>query len=124
MERRYLFSAIAAFALITFCLSYLDIGLSYSDTYVWWDSLEHVLGGFTVALAALFVITLARIPAVTFFTMCAVLAVGLAWEIMEAHFGIGASPYMSYTADTIKDLICDCAGGYAAILVGRAMRHL
>jgi hypothetical protein len=48
MERRYLFAAIAAFALTALCLSYFDIGLSFSERYIWWDSLEHVLGGVTV----------------------------------------------------------------------------
>jgi VanZ family protein len=124
MERRYLFAAIAAFALTALCLSYFDIGLSFSERYIWWDSLEHVLGGVTVGFVALFLATLSRISNTTFFAVLSALCVGLAWEIMEAQTGIGTSLYLGYAADTIKDLVCDCIGGYIAVYIGHLMRHV
>ncbi len=124
MERRYLFAAIASLAVIAVIFSYFDIVRSYSDTYAWWDSFEHFIGGITVGFAALFVVTLFLIPKPALSTVLIVFAVGIAWEIMEYHIGTGGSKYMSYEADTIKDLICDVIGGYAAVRMGSMLRHI
>ncbi len=124
MERRYLFAAIVSLALIALSFSYFDIVRSFSDRFMWWDSYEHFLGGITVGFAALFALTLFQFPHRPVHVVIAVLFVGLAWEVMESHYGLGGSKYMGYWADTIKDLICDCAGGYAAALMGRTLRNL
>lgn len=124
MERRYLFAAILSLAILTFCFSYLDMVQSFSSRYMIWDSIEHVLGGVTVGFFTLFALTLFRLHPTGPLTVFAVLAVGIAWEIMEAHYGIGGSQWMGYWADTIKDVVCDVVGGYGAVVIGRRLRHL
>ena len=124
MERRYLFAAMLSLAILTFCFSYLDIVQSFSSKYMVWDSIEHFLGGVTVGLFSIFAIVLIRsrapMPAVVIMTLC----VGIAWEIMEYQIGTGGSQYMSYGADTAKDIVLDGLGGYTAFHIGQLLRNL
>ena len=124
MEKPYLFAAIISLGLITLCFSYFDIVLSFSDKFMWWDSWEHFIGGVTVGFAALFLLTLLRFPHDASHVVFVVFCVGVIWEIMEAHYGIGGSQWMGYWTDTIKDLVCDVIGGYVAVRTGYMLRRL
>lgn len=122
MVRRYLYAATIALALVVFAFSFLDMTYNLSYVIPWWDSFEHALGGvcigfFGLVLAEFFRVRRHRLLAVLAF----VLSAGVAWEIMEYVSRIGGSPFMSYSIDTIKDIVLDLFGGYIAVNIGQRM---
>jgi hypothetical protein len=120
MINRYFIFAMGTLAVLVFCFSYLDIVLSFSNKIMWWDSLEHFLGGVSVGFFALWLGSIFGIRVSLITCVAFVFCVGVAWEIMEVMLGVGQSIYMSYWADTVKDIVCDCVGGLVAGLSMRA----
>jgi len=80
----------------------------------WWDIPTHFFGGVWAGLFAAWL--LQRYKKRFFIIQCAVMAlsIGVCWEIFEYAFDIGGSMFMSYSADTIKDICMDTLGGTVA----------
>lgn len=97
--------------LITFLYVYVGIYEGLVFTVYWFDILLHALGGLWSALAVAWFFSLlgARLsfPKIIFFAFI----VGLSWEAFEYVFDIGGSNFMSYEADTAKDVLVDLFGG-------------
>jgi len=117
-RRRTLFLD-AAVLVVVVLIVYAGIGKNLFMTIWWWDIPAHVLGGVWVALGYAYLMRLWNKP-VTFPACVGVaLAVGVGWEIFEYILGIGGSVFMSYAADTTKDLVDDCIGGAIAYFVSK-----
>ncbi len=99
---------------------YFGVGQSYFWTIWWWDILLHVLGGVWAGLFGAWVAGFFGIRATFIQCILFALVIGVGWEIFEYINGLGDSVFMSYTADTIKDLFDDTLGGaFAYYLVQR-----
>ena len=110
MNRVFLMQGIA-FALLAWLYLYLGLHEHYLFIYFWFDILLHILGGLWVAVLGAWAFSRLGVH-VTFWQLLGLaLAVGIAWEMFEYLFGIGGSNFMSYQADTLKDLADDCVGG-------------
>lgn len=106
-----LYAMLVVSMLIWFLDVILGIDRNYYMTIPWWDVPLHVLGGFWLALFAMWVGRFVR-KRVSFMQCIAfVLFVGVSWEIFEVIVHIGGSVFMSYRVDTVKDLLDDCMGG-------------
>ena len=89
---------------------------------VWWfDIPMHFLGGFWVALSALWVISFsasqllrARTVSIFIVTILIVLVIGLWWETFELYYGISKVAAPDFLADTITDIILDVVGAVFA----------
>ncbi len=103
---------------------FLYILALYKDlffTYWWFDIPMHFLGGFSVALASVYLIYIhnqTRMPTdrgIFFTAILSALLVGALWEIFEyvtkISFTIG-----DYRLDTIKDLFIDIYGAIVAYI--------
>ncbi len=104
---------------------YVVVGLEEGLVFrLWWfDILLHLLGGFWSVLALAWFFSFFGIRLSFWQLFACGLAVGLAWEAFEYAFDIGGSNFMSYQADTAKDLIDDCLGGsLGAYLALRLLR--
>ncbi len=85
----------------------------------WFDAVLHFLGGVWVAFAALWVyffsdyIKKRQYDSLTTFAVpiLAVFFIGLLWELFEVIIG---TPVAVTSYDTVKDLIMDTLGGFAA----------
>ena len=84
----------------------------------------HFLGGVWAGLFAAWL--LQRYKKRFLIIQCAAIAlsIGVCWEIFEFAFGIGGSLFMSYWADTIKDLCMDTLGGVVAGAIAYLERDL
>lgn len=122
MVRRYIYAATICFALTIFSFSYLDNTYDLSFKLFYWDSIEHFLGGMTIGFSILTLLEMFKIRYHrAALILLGVLGAGLAWEALEYFAGFGAGPFLSYKVDTLKDLVVDCMGGYAAIKLGHRM---
>ena len=80
----------------------------------WWDIPTHFLGGVSAGLFSIWF--LRRFGFRSIFISCVVgtLFIGTVWEIYEHFAGLGGSTFMSYWADTIKDIVVDTLGAITA----------
>ena len=115
-ERRYFLLACQLFVLgfLVVWNNVLGIGQGFYWSVWWWDIVSHILGGLWVGLCAAWIAAYFQKRISILACVVAALSVGVAWEIFEYLTGSGASIFMSYTADTIKDLVDDVIGGTAA----------
>lgn len=104
-------------ALIAVLYLYFGLHERFLFTVFGWDILLHVLGGAWVALAATWFFTLFHVRLGPWQLIAGVVFVGMAWEVFEYVYGIAGSIFLSHQADTIKDLIVDTIGGFAALQV-------
>lgn len=87
----------------------------------WFDSAVHFAGGALIALIALWLIFLSQyvppreesVRAAVLWSLSAVLAVGVLWEIFEVVAGVSVSE-ADYALDTAMDLGVDVAGALVA----------
>ena len=88
-----------------------------------YDIFMHILGGATVALLAAAVMSSFGIAPRPGRMILVAMAVGFAWEVFEATFGLAAAPFgvPLYFRDTFKDLCDDFIGAY---IVSRLVRSL
>ena len=93
-------------------------------TIAWYDILLHFLGGAWVALGFVWLLFysgfIERVPAIVaryriWWTLGAVVLVGVIWEIYEYVFGLTAA--YGYALDTTLDLVMDMVGAGAVLLV-------
>jgi len=92
--------------------------------YWWFDIPLHFLGGFCAGLISLYFYSFFHSqksrPKTSFWLLVAAIfgtiAVGLVWELFEYSVGITFNTVGDYFLDTVKDLIMDILGGYAAYL--------
>ena len=87
----------------------------------WFDMLAHFLGGVFVALAAAVSLHLFGTRVTLFTGALAACVAGIGWEIFEYISGFPTSVWMSYVADTSKDLIIDVCGGVVGAYIARCM---
>jgi hypothetical protein len=76
----------------------------------WLDIPMHVLGGVWAALCAAWIMARRGEPFSLAWCLSFAFVVGIGWEIFEYMEGIAYPRYMSYTADTTKDIIMDLVG--------------
>jgi len=105
-------------AALTFSLYYI---------YLWLDMPMHVLGGVTIALGyhSSYVLKkyTQRLPHTLLATVIAAFVVGAGWEAYEYGVGLVTGGLFS-AADTLKDIVMDCAGGALGFVVAKAIRTL
>jgi hypothetical protein len=122
MLNRYFISTALSFLILAVSFVYFDLMHGFSFTYWWWDSYEHFLGGIVVGFFVVWALSLVKKTAPLWLVVFFILAVGLAWESIELFYPMGVSPFMSWEADTIKDLILDTAGAILAFYTSKRMR--
>ena len=98
---------------------YFGVGQSYFWTIWWWDILLHVLGGIWAGLLGAWVAGFFGIRITLMRCILFALAIGVGWEIFEYVNGLDGSIFMSYTADTVKDMSDDILGGALAYYLVR-----
>jgi len=119
--RRLLFFTFGAIIILAF-LHGLAIWAYLYWTVWWFDTMMHFLGGFSIALFALwFSYKAGALKSITSKTiiscsLVSVLAVGVGWEIFEYVNDIAGSPE-DYSRDTSNDLIADLVGAFLAGIV-------
>jgi cation transport ATPase len=118
------------------------LGISHGAyaTIWWWDIVSHILGGIAAGLGYAWFVEYVYASGHPRFIQALIKAsmirrlnlrvnvksalivafvIGVAWEIFEYVFQTGQSAFMSYAADTVKDLINDSIGG---ALVGHLVK--
>lgn len=104
-------------------LHLLAIELYWYWTYLWFDIPVHFLGGFLVALGALWLVFYSGYFSHTFsfskaracmVALGAGIVIGILWELFEVVTGPPAAP--NYVLDTSLDIVFDLAGAYGAYL--------
>ncbi len=103
----------------------IALAFSLYWVYLWLDIPMHALGGVSVALGYQSRFMLSRAQPLLSFgffaTLCAVLVVGLTWEVYEYIVG----PILpGYAIDTAIDIVMDILGGTLGYALARAMRSL
>ncbi|KKU68734.1 MAG: hypothetical protein UX89_C0002G0059 [Parcubacteria group bacterium GW2011_GWA2_47_16] len=92
--------------------------------YWWFDIPLHFLGGFCAGLISLYFYSHFRrgnvigriVPGVLLAAILGTIVVGLGWEVFEYSAGITFNTVGNHALDTVKDLVMDILGGYAAYL--------
>ena len=91
---------------------------------IWWlDIPMHFAGGMWAGLCAAWLLARRGNSFSLLWCLGFALAVGVAWEIFEYSEGIAGAYYMSYQADTAKDIVMDllgAAGGW--VVASRLVR--
>jgi len=100
----------------------LGLGGQLYEIFWWWDIPSHMLGGLGAALFTAWAASAIRWRITLLLCVTSAFIIGVGWEIFEYSNHLGGSPFMSYTIDTIKDLIDDAIGGAAAFFVSRRIR--
>lgn len=93
-------------------------------TIWWWDIPTHFLGGVWAGLFAAWLLQKYKKRFLIIQCAAIALSIGVCWEIFEFAFDIGGSIYMSYWADTLKDLLMDTLGGGLAGIIAYLERDL
>ncbi len=123
MWNGYLRMSIILFAILAVSFLYFDLVLQFSNTYWWWDSYEHYLGGIVVGFFALWLGTLRFNRRISLsHTVAFLLVIGITWELMEIVYPLGDSRFFSYAVDTSKDIILDALGAITAWYWSKRMR--
>lgn len=122
MTRVHLFRLAFYTAVIVAALHILAVVFFLYSFYWWFDIPMHFLAGFCIGLffLGLFCADDASRPAgsqrALFVALAGSLAVGLVWELFEYLNGITFNAIGNYRLDTVKDVVMDVTGGYAAYL--------
>lgn len=114
MFNRYFWITALTFLVLAVSFIYFDIVHGFSYRYWWWDSYEHFLGGIVVGYFLIWALSLARKKVPMRLMLLFIVAVGLAWESIEFFYPMGVSTFMSWEADTMKDLVLDTFGAMLA----------
>ncbi len=99
-------------------LHFAGVKYEWYSTFIWYDVLLHVLGGFWVGYTVCY-LWLRNMRAnsnnLFWIALVGVLVIGIGWEIFEFIFNI-ADPYgaIPYMVDTVKDIIMDVCGALLA----------
>ncbi len=91
---------------------FMWIAISQALYWRWWwfDIPMHVLGGVWGALCAAWLLARRGEPVSLLWCLIFTLVAGVAWEFFEYSEGIAFPQYLSYGADTAKDLSMDLLG--------------
>lgn len=112
-----------AMLIVSMLIWFLDVMLGidggYYMTIPWWDVPLHVLGGFWLALFAMWVGRMLGRRVTIIQCLSFVLFVGILWEIFEVMVHIGGSVFMPYYDDTIKDMLDDLLGGILGFIAAK-----
>ena len=121
--RSVLLGCILGLSALIAALHLLAIELYWYWTYLWFDILVHFLGGFLVALGALWLVfysgylshgfLFSKIRACTI-ALGAGIVIGILWELFEVVTGPPAAS--NYALDTSLDMLFDVLGAYGAYL--------
>lgn len=85
---------------------------------IWWiDFPLHILGGAWAGLCGAWVTAEGGKRPTLLTCLLFTLFAGVAWEIFEYSEGLTMPQYMSYSLDTMKDLLMDLLGGFGGWLV-------
>ncbi len=115
--QRVFYAQALVLAIIAVMYFYFGLHERFFWTVFGWDILLHLLGGLWVGLAAAFALGLMGIRASAWQLIAAAVIAGVLWELFEYALGIGGSVFMSYGADTAKDLVDDLLGGIGAAFI-------
>ena len=118
MRFRILLLSLLILSVLTPLVVVLGIEKGYFLTIWWWDIPMHILGGAWVACASAY-FTFGRVRMTLLLCILAAFSVGVLWELFEYIVHIGGSVFMSYAADTAKDVLDDCIGGAVAYMLMR-----
>ena len=124
-NKKSLLLEILIFSVILAFLHYLAITFFLYWTIEWFDILMHFLGGFVLALIAMFLFYTSgymdfpkdHIGSIFAMTISFVLLIGLVWELWELF--IGFTDVLEDQGDTLLDLIMDTIGGIIAFSYGK-----
>lgn len=102
-------------------LNWLSIKLFLYLSFRWTDSILHFLAGFSVALFAVWFLSIwqenSSKKVIIIFSFICVLIIGVVWELFELYFNITfLSDGIHYITDTSSDLLMDILGGFLASL--------
>ncbi|HPS21258.1 MAG TPA: hypothetical protein PLO44_00400 [Candidatus Paceibacterota bacterium] len=119
MDKKKLFIRLATVILFIFFLNFIGSKFYWYYSVWYFDIIMHTLGGFWVALAALWIfptkeqkITYKYIIQI----LLIVLTIGIFWEFFEIFVNetIAQNPFN--ILDTVSDIFCDLAGGTFATI--------
>ena len=104
-------------------LNSIALAHNYYWVYWWYDVVMHFLTGFTLGLfiywgffaSGVFGKKTRSTKQIFWAVFIAILAIGVAWEVMEYMNGI-TQAIEGYARDTANDLIFDCTGAMLATL--------
>ncbi|MDO8483079.1 MAG: hypothetical protein Q7S86_04665 [bacterium] len=122
-----LFNLIRLALIVAIFVAFLHVAATmfFLYSFYWWFDIPlHFLGGFCAGLISLYFYSyFHRRTAVSMrpsrgllVAIIGTVMVGLAWELFEYFAGITFNTVGDYPIDTVKDLIMDILGGYAAYL--------
>ncbi len=113
MAWKIFFSGAAVF-FVTLVIYLYSLAAGLFFTLWWWDIPLHVLGGILAGLIGMwFFVVSGRRTSYTA-ALCGAIVLGILVEIAEFALGFTYSPFMSYPADTLKDMCNDTIGGFIA----------
>lgn len=98
-----------------------NVGFAYSLywRFPWFDIVTHLLGGIWAGFFVLWVSMLRKKTPALALCIAGAFAIGVAWELFEALFGV--TQYPADTLDTLKDIAMDTLGGLGAWFLARPL---
>jgi hypothetical protein len=111
-------------SLLISVMHYAALKFFYYWTISWYDILMHLMGGFLIALIAIYILINffhsailedKKITAILILSF--VLIVGLGWELWELFLGF--TDVIADRFDTLIDILMDFIGGYFAFLYNK-----
>lgn len=125
MKRNALLYAGLIVVILVALLHFSALNLYLYWTISWFDLLVHFLAGVSVGLVSLWFLTesgLFKMPLslqkLVFYSLVAIIIIGLAWEIFEFINGITSPGHESYIQDTFLDLVYAIIGTLLAVTLG------
>ncbi len=114
MSRRNILGALCLAVVALAAVQHLAISLAGSPEISWYFTPSHVIGGMCIAFATLYAAYGFAMRPTLVQVLAVVLAVGLAWEVLEYVAGANMT-----TIDTVSDIIADLLGGALAYRIVR-----
>jgi len=116
MDRKKLLIRLTFLILFIFFVNFVAMKFYWYSSLWWLDMPVHFLGGFWLALASIWLFSLADKSFRSIFKIISlVLLVGIFWEIFEIMVNESISRNPFNILDTVSDLTFDLAGGLSAI---------
>ncbi len=123
--RKPFFKEFLILSIVIAILHYISLKLYLYWTVSWFDILMHFLGGFLIAIFAIFILysfsDFENLKKHKIFVWSLILiltlSVGLTWELWEIF--VGFTNTLKDLGDTVLDLIMDLIGAFFAIIYSR-----
>ncbi|MFZ2072529.1 MAG: hypothetical protein WA101_03710 [Minisyncoccia bacterium] len=117
MNRKKLLVRLTSLIIVIFALNYIAMKFYWYSSIWWFDMPMHLLGGFWVGLAVIYLLSLKEFN-LSFIlkVLIGVLFIGFFWEIFEILVDKNISQNPFNTLDTVSDMFFDLAGGGLSIV--------